>query len=122
MGWMGIPLDIVTVLISSVGVGVGVDYSIHIYTRYQEEKQKYDYVQSVANAVIYTGEAIVTNAGSVITGFLILLFSSFPPFRYFGSLVTMSMFVASVSALTVLPSLILLRWEKKNKNGVVVQF
>ena len=123
MGWLGIPLDIVTVLISSIGVGVGVDYSIHIYTRYQEERQKHDPAQSVINAIIHTGKAIVTNAGSVIAGFLILLLSSFPPFRYFGSLVTMTMFVASASALLVLPALILLRWEKKRKvgRGVVEQ-
>lgn len=123
MGWLGIPLDIVTVLISSIGVGVGVDYSIHIYTRYQEEREKHDPVQSVTNAIIYTGKAVVTNAGSVIVGFLILLLSSFPPFRYFGSLVTMTMFVASASALTVLPALIMLRWDNldKKRKGVVVQ-
>lgn len=117
MGWLGIPLDIVTVLISSIGVGVGVDYSIHIYTRYQEEREKHDPAQSVTNTIIHTGKAIVTNAGSVIAGFLILLLSSFPPFRYFGSLVTMAMFVASSSALTVLPALILLRWESRTKAG-----
>lgn len=121
MGWLGIPLDIVTVLISSIGVGVGVDYSIHIYTRYQEERQEHDPAQSVTNAIIHTGKAIVTNAGSVIAGFLILLLSSFPPFRYFGSLVTMTMFVASASAMLVLPALILLRWEKKVGKGVVEQ-
>lgn len=117
MGWLGIPLDIVTVLISSIGVGVGVDYSIHIYTRYQEEREKHDPAQSVTNTIIHTGKAIVTNAGSVIAGFLILLLSSFPPFRYFGSLVTMAMFVASSSALIVLPALILLRWESRTKAG-----
>jgi predicted RND superfamily exporter protein len=117
MGWLGIPLDIVTVLISSIGIGVGVDYSIHIYTRYQEERINYDPIQSVTKAIVYTGKAIVTNAGSVIAGFLILLLSSFPPFQYFGSLVTGTMFVASVSALTVLPALILLRWENKEKKA-----
>lgn len=117
MGWLGIPLDIVTVLISSIGVGVGVDYSIHIYTRFQEERKKYDPVQAITNTIIHTGKAIVTNAGSVIAGFLILLLSSFPPFKYFGSLVTLAMFVASASALTVLPALILLRWETRTKLG-----
>ncbi len=115
MGWLGIPLDIVTVLISSIGIGVGVDYSIHIYTRYQEERQAHDPVQSVTRAIMHTGKSIVTNAGSVIAGFLILLLSSFPPFQYFGSLVTGTMFVASASALTVLPALILVRWESKEK-------
>lgn len=122
MGWLGIPLDIVTVLISSIGIGVGVDYSIHIYTRYQEELESHDPIQSVTNTIIHTGKAIVTNAGSVIAGFLILLLSSFPPFQYFGSLVTGTMFVASASALTVLPALILLRGESKERKegkGVV---
>lgn len=115
MGWLGIPLDIVTVLISSIGIGVGVDYSIHIYTRYQEELESHNPSQSVTNAIIHTGKAIVTNAGSVIAGFSILLLSSFPPFQYFGSLVTGTMFVAAASALTVLPALILLRSENKER-------
>ena len=117
MGWAGIPLDIVTVLISSIGIGVGVDYSIHIYSRYQEERQQGKTVEaSLVAAIVGTGKAIVCNAGAVVLGFLILLLSSFPPLRYFGSLVTITMLVASIGALTILPALVLLRSRSRKRS------
>lgn len=122
MGWGSIPLDIVTVLISSIGVGVGIDYSIHIYSRYQEERRRgLEDKAAISNTITSTGKAIVCNAGAVITGFLILLLSSFPPFRYFGSLVTITMFVAATGSLTVLPALILVRvaWQDSRAKKVV---
>ncbi len=110
MGWGNIALDIVTVLISSIGIGVGVDYSIHIYSRYQEGRRKgLDREAALVGAITTTGRAIVCNAGAVVLGFVILLFSSFPPLRYFGSLVTATMLVASVGSLTILPALVTLR-------------
>lgn len=113
MGWSGIALDIVTVLISSIGVGVGIDYSIHVYSRYQEERENGKNAEAaIYETIITTGKAISANAGAVIAGFLILLLSSFPPLRYFGSLVTITMFVASVGSLTILPALIIMRVKK----------
>ena len=112
MGWTGISLDIVTALISSIGVGVGIDYAIHIYSRYQQEKDQGQSTESaLTQAIATTGKAITANAGSVIAGFMVLLFSSFPPLRYFGSLVTVIMLVSSVGALTILPTLILV-WSR----------
>lgn len=122
MGWLGIPLDIVTVLISSIGVGVGIDFSIHIYSRYQEEVRLQ---QSGANAptsgfqadalrtaITSTGRAVLTNAGGVIAGFIVLTSSSFPPLRYFGILVTFSMAMAALGALSFLPAAIARRAQK----------
>ncbi|NLK07712.1 MAG: RND family transporter [Firmicutes bacterium] len=114
MGWSGIALDIVTVLISSIGIGVGVDYSIHIYSRYQEgQRGGLSIEKALQEAVTTTGQSIVCNAGAVVLGFIVLLFSSFPPLRYFGSLVTVTMLVASIGSLTILPALVVLRNRPK---------
>lgn len=122
MGWGNIALDIVTVLISSIGIGVGVDYSIHIYSRYQEGRRRgLDLEVAIKEAITTTGRAIVCNAGAVVLGFVILLCSSFPPLRYFGSLVTVTMLVASIGSLTLLPALVVLRERRqplaKGKEG-----
>lgn len=107
MGWLGISLDIVTVLISSIGIGVGIDYSIHVYSRYGEERRNgHSVSEALRRTISLTGKAIAANAGSVVAGFLILTFSSFPPLRYFGSLVTITMLAASIGSLTMLPALI----------------
>ncbi|MGI6558096.1 MAG: efflux RND transporter permease subunit [Limnochordia bacterium] len=107
MGWMGIALDMVTVLISSIGIGVGVDYSVHLYSGYQEARTKgKEPADAVTAAICQRGKAIIGNAAAVIGGFLIFLFSSFPPLRYFGSLVSFTMFFAASLSLTLLPALI----------------
>lgn len=117
MGYFGIPLDIVTVLISSIGVGVGIDYSIHILSRYQEERGKGNNVRTALHtAITGIGTSIISNAGAVISGFIILVISSFPPFRYFGILVSLIMFTAAMGAIIWIPSVILI--YAKFKGGV----
>lgn len=156
MGWLEIPLDIVTVLISSIGVGVGIDFSIHIYARFQEEirrntegpvdgtgdgttdfaadgtgagsatvpesnkgvidAQSTDvsgWQAALQTAVTATGRAVFTNAGGVIAGFIVLAGSSFPPLRYFGVLVTFSMAMAALGALSLLPAAVSLRRRRR---------
>lgn len=108
MGWTGIKLDVVTVLISSIGIGVGVDYAIMVYSRYLEEKKKGLQVrEAVIKTVETIGSAIMSNAIAVISGFVILIFSSFPPFRFFGILVTTLMLAAAVGSILVVPAVIL---------------
>ena len=40
MGWLNIPLDIMTITIASISVGMSVDYSIHFAWRYLQERKK----------------------------------------------------------------------------------
>jgi hypothetical protein len=116
MGWSGIPLDIVTVLISSIGIGVGIDYSIHIFSRYLEEVKSGKKVdEAIIEAISTTGRSIINNAGAIIGGFIILVFSSFPPFRYFGLLVSLIMLAASLGALLFIPASIKFMSDKSVK-------
>ncbi|MGI6036418.1 MAG: efflux RND transporter permease subunit [Limnochordia bacterium] len=113
MGWTGVALDMVTVLISSIGIGVGVDYSVHVYSGYQEARKKgKEPADAIIAAICQRGKAIICNAAAVIGGFLIFLFSSFPPLRYFGSLVSFTMFFAALFSLTLLPALIMARAKR----------
>ena len=108
MGWAGIKLDVVTVLISSIGIGVGVDYAIMVYSRYLEEINKgLEVRDAVLRTVETIGSAIMSNATAVITGFIILILSSFPPFRFFGILVTTLMLAAAIGSILVMPAVIL---------------
>jgi hypothetical protein len=116
MGWTGIPLDIVTVLISSIGIGVGIDYSIHIFSRYLEEvKSGKNVDKAIIEAISTTGRSIINNAGAIIGGFFILVFSSFPPFRYFGLLVSLIMLAAALGALLFIPAAIKFMSDKSLK-------
>lgn len=109
MGWLKIPLDIATTMIASVAVGIGIDYSIHIYTRYLEERaEKSNQIQALKTAIDNVGRANLYNALAVISGFCVLLFSSFPPLVNFGGLTAITMIVSFISAIFLLPTFILL--------------
>ncbi len=108
MGLFGINLDIATVMIASIAIGIGVDYSIHIYTRYEEESDLgYSLKDALGISIQTVGRANLYNASAVIAGFGIILLSSFPPLVRFGGLTAITMIVSFFGALVILPVLIL---------------
>jgi hydrophobe/amphiphile efflux-3 (HAE3) family protein len=108
MGLTGINLDVATALLSSVMIGVGVDYTIHFLWRYREERElQKKPAEAIRTTLTTTGRGITFNALSVIVGFVVLIFSSFTPIRFFGVLIIVSIFTCLVGALVVLPSLVL---------------
>lgn len=108
MGLLGIHLDIATALLSSMMIGIGVDYTIHFIWRYKEELYKsLSPAIAVRKTLVTTGRGIVFNAISVIVGFTVLLISSFPPIRFFGFLVIISISACLIGALIIIPSILL---------------
>ena len=124
MGLFGINLDIATVMIASIAIGIGVDYSIHIYTRYEEEKDlDYNLKDALGISIQNVGRANLYNASAVIAGFGIILFSSFPPLVRFGGLTAITMVVSFIGALVILPVLILTTNKVVNgKNNLTDKF
>ncbi len=103
MGLFNIPLTTSTAIISSIAVGIGVDYGIHFIDRYRETlKKTKDPVISGQFSMGLTGRAVFLNAAIVIAGFLVLLFSVFPPNRQVGALVSFNMMIAFISTVTIM--------------------
>ncbi len=114
MGWTGIPLNIVTVLVASIAMGIGIDYSIHFLSHFNHSVKIYNSVESaVEETILVSGKAIMINFISVSAGFLVLVFSSLVPMIYFGILIALSMLGSSMGALTLLPSIILISRKKE---------
>ncbi|HCC70168.1 MAG TPA: hypothetical protein DEQ09_03325 [Bacteroidales bacterium] len=107
MGFTGISLNPATALLSSIMIGVGVDYTIHFLWRYKSELVFNDHRQAVIKTLTTTGRGIVYNALSVMVGFSVLMFSGFTSIRFFGYLILISIGVCLISALFVIPSIIL---------------
>jgi len=106
MGFSGVTLDIATALISSIVIGVGVDYTIHFLWRYKIEMGKHSHsVMAVEHTLSTTGRGIIFNALSVMVGFVVLLFSSFLPIRFFGALIFLSIAVCLIGSIVLLPSI-----------------
>lgn len=109
MGIFGITLNMATVMISSIMIGVGVDYTIHFLWRYRKERRSgMTPEDAVRKTLTTTGRGIIFNAFSVIVGFVVLFISGFLPVKFFGFLVTVSIFSCLLGALILIPSLCLL--------------
>lgn len=107
MGFVGIPLDMMTITIAAIIVGIGVDDAIHYLYRFREEfKKTNDANQSVKNTHETIGSALYFTSITVVIGFSVLAFSNFIPTVYFGILTALAMVLALLANLTILPSLL----------------
>lgn len=107
MGLLNIPLSTTTALLSSIAIGIGIDYAIHFMQYYKlnlaHSRLK---VTAIYKTMNQTGKAILFNAVVVISGFMVLIFSVFPPNRTLGALVSMNMFTSLLGTLTVMMILV----------------
>jgi uncharacterized protein len=109
MGWMDIPLDMMTITIAAISMGIAVDDTIHYIYRFKEEiKKDGDYLATMHRCHGSIGHAMYYTSITIIIGFSILVFSSFWPTIYFGMFTGLAMLIAMVAALTLLPRLIVL--------------
>lgn len=103
MGLLDIALSTTTALISSIAVGIGIDYAVHFIERYKIYALKSgDKDITIKETMHHSGRAIIFNAMVVIAGFLVLLFSVFPPNRSLGALVSLNMLTSFLGTVTIM--------------------
>ena len=103
MGFLNIPLNTTTALLSSIAIGIGIDYAVHLIEQYRTNAEKTgDKILTAKKTMAHSGRAIIFNAIVVIAGFMVLLFSVFPPNRELGALVSLNMFTSLVGTLTIM--------------------
>ncbi len=121
MGWVGVPLKPSTVLVFSVALGIAVDITIRFLVNYKQELPVYNnHVMDTISATIKnTGLSIVYTALVLIAGFVIFCVSSFGGTQALGWLTSITLLVATITNLVLLPVLLLMfapaKPEKKNK-------
>ena len=107
MGWVGIPLDIMTITIAAISIGIGVDNSIHYIHRFRiEYAVDSDYWAAIKRCHNSIARALYYTTVTVVLGFSILSLSNFIPTIYFGLLSGFAMMTALVANLMLLPVLI----------------
>lgn len=108
MGWLSIPLDIMTITIAAISIGIGVDDTIHYIHRFHEEyKKDHNYLNSMKRSHESIGYAMTYTSLVVIVGFSILILSNLIPTIYFGLLTVVVMITILASALLLLPKLLI---------------
>jgi predicted RND superfamily exporter protein len=109
MGWLNIPLDMMTITIAAISMGIAVDNSIHYIYRYKKEfETNQHYIKTLHLCHSSIGRAMYYTSITIIIGFSILVLSNFLPSIYFGLLTGMAMLIALLASLTLLPQLLIL--------------
>ena len=109
MGWLSIPLDMMTITIAAISIGIGVDNTIHYMHRFKTSFPEFnDYEKTMLYCHGSIGKAMYYTSFTIVIGFSILILSNFIPTIYFGLLTSLAMCLALAGALTLLPRLILL--------------
>lgn len=108
MGLADIPLDMMTITIAAITIGIAVDNAIHYLYRFREEYAIHgDYIKTMNVCHANIGRAVLYTSITIVFGFSILVMSNFIPTILFGLLTASAMLIALLSALTLLPKLIL---------------
>lgn len=109
MGWLGISLNIATVMVASVALGVVDDDTIHFISRFKRERESGAAVPvAIERATIYEGRAALTTALINSAGFAVLMLSEYRPSAWFGGLLALTMIVAFLAEVFILPATIVL--------------
>lgn len=116
MGFFGVNFKPSTVLVFSVAFGIAVDFSIHFLTKYKMELR---HTTSIAAAVAKVQREISTSmiytAVILFFGFIIFVFSDFGGTIALGLFTALTLLVALLSNLILLPCLLLSYDSKKVK-------
>jgi len=108
IGWLNIPLDMMTITIAAISMGIAVDNTIHYIYRFRQEFDvEHNYVKTMFRCHTSIGFAIYYTSVTIIIGFSILALSNFLPTIYFGLLTGLAMLIALIGSLTLLPQLLI---------------
>jgi hypothetical protein len=107
MGWLGITLNIATIMVASVTLGVVDDDTIHFINRYRREAEEGATTEeAIETATIHEGRASLTTAIINTMAYGILGFSSYKPTAWFGGLLALTMAVAFLAEVFIVPAVI----------------
>ncbi|GAB3375439.1 RND family transporter [Spongiibacter taiwanensis] len=116
MGWLGIPLDFMTMTIAAIAMGIAVDDTIHYTHRFLEERRQHSVETAIENTHQSVGYALLYTSTIIALGFALLMGSDFIPSVMFGLLTAAAVIIALIADLTLLPAL-LSRFAPKGKHA-----
>jgi len=107
LGFAGITLNVVTVMVASIAIGIAVDDTIHILTRYRLERLEAPGPgEAMRRTLASSGRAVVFTSVVFTSGFMITFFSQFKIPFHFGILCASIMVGALLADLLILPALL----------------
>jgi len=109
---LNVPLDVGTVIVASVCLGIAVDDTIHFLTNFNNYVTQGDSTRiAIARVFTHTGPALIVTTMVLVVAFATFMFGAFVPNQNFGKFVAITLSIALITDLTLLPTILL----RKNK-------
>ena len=107
MGYFGIAIKPSTILVFSIAFGISIDDTIHFLAKYRQELKTKSISDSVEISIKETGVSMIYTSIILFFGFSMFTASEFGGTQALGVLVSLTLFVAMLTNLILLPSLLL---------------
>lgn len=109
MGYFGINLKTSTAIVFTIAFGIAVDDTIHYLGKFKYELMKgKDKLYALKRSYLTTGKAMILTTLILCGGFFLLILSSFQGTFYMGLMLCLTLLVALIADITLLPVLLLL--------------
>ena len=116
MGLTGLSMKLSTTIVFTIAFGIAVDDTIHFLSKLRIElRQGKSMLYAIKSTYLSAGKAIVLTSLVLCGGFLTLALSSFLGTFYLGLLVSITLFMAVLSDLFLLPALLILTTRKTQR-------
>ena len=115
VGYLGIPLTMVTISGLPILIGLGVDFAVQVHSRYEDEVTRdphTDVPDALGRTFLRLGPAVTVAALAAVVGFLTLRTSKVPMVRDFGVLLSIGTAAVFVAALVPMPAI--LAWRDRH--------
>ena len=109
MGWIGMPMDMFSILIGNILMGIVVDDTIHLmhnYTKRRATDAARDPERMIRTTILETGPAMLVTSLVLAAGFFMFMFSSMNNLFNFGLLSGITILTALFADLLITPALL----------------
>jgi len=115
MGFLRIPLKPSTVLVFSIALGIAIDVTIRFLVNYKQDLPANQFLipETVRQTIQETGISIIYTSLILSAGFVVFLVSQFDGTKALGYLTALTLFMAMITNLTILPALLV--WLDRQK-------
>mgnify|MGYP001187258760 CR=1 FL=1 len=115
MGFYGIDIKVSTAIIFTIAFGIAVDDTIHLLGKLRIELDKgRSLPYAMKRSFLSAGKAVIITSIMLCSGFISLIFSDLASVYYMGLLVSLTLAMAVITDLLLLPILVL-RWLPHRK-------
>ncbi|MBC8438882.1 MAG: MMPL family transporter [Deltaproteobacteria bacterium] len=113
-GWLKIPLNVFTMMVSSIALGIVVDDTIHFMHNFQKYYLKSNNVADAIKQTLSTaGRAMLVTSLVLCLGFYVFLFASMTNFIYFGFLTGTTIIFGLFADFLLAPAILVVYYKYK---------